>query len=133
MFTVAALYQFTRFDDPDGLREPLREICESMAVRGTLLLAPEGINGTIAGPRKGIEAVIAHIRTLPGCGAVEWKESSAGAMPFNRLRVRLPSEDDWGLISGLYAQATSKPTSLGVADVAQRRPYRAHLCLVRGH
>jgi UPF0176 protein len=92
MFTVAALYHFTRFDDPDGLRPDLRALCAAGGVRGTLLLAPEGINGTIAGPREGIDAVIAHIRALPGCDDLVWKESTAHEMPFNRLRVRLKRE-----------------------------------------
>ena len=59
---------------------------------GSLLLAPEGINGTIAGPDEGIAAVIAHIRALPGCADLEWKESSAESMPFGRMKVRLKRE-----------------------------------------
>ena len=92
MITVAALYQFARLNDPDGLRGPLRAVCAAAGVKGTLLLAPEGINGTIAGPRAGVEAVIGHIRTLPGCAGLECKESTAQNMPFNRLRVRLKRE-----------------------------------------
>jgi UPF0176 protein len=59
---------------------------------GTLLLAGEGINGTIAGPRAGIDAVLAHIRALPGCADLEWKESTAQTMPFGRMKVRLKRE-----------------------------------------
>jgi UPF0176 protein len=92
MFVVAALYHFTPFDDPDALRGPLRALCEAGGVRGTLLLAREGINGTIAGPRAGIDAALAHIRALPGCAALEWKESHADTMPFGRLKVRLKRE-----------------------------------------
>ncbi len=92
MFTVAALYHFTRFPDPGALRGPLRELCLSRGVRGTLLLAGEGINGTIAGSRGGIDAVLAHVRSLPGCGDIDWKESSAREMPFNRMKVRLKRE-----------------------------------------
>ena len=84
---IAALYQFARFDDPSALRAPLLAACESNAVRGTLLLAKEGINGTIAGSDEGIAAVIAHIRALPGCGEIEVKESRAAAMPFNRTML----------------------------------------------
>ena len=92
MITIAALYHFTRFDDPDALRSPLRAVCDANGVRGTLLLAREGINGTIAGPRGGIDTVLAHIRGLPGCADLEWKESFAEAMPFGRLKVRLKKE-----------------------------------------
>lgn len=92
MFVVAALYQFTRFEDPAVLRAPLLALCESEGVRGTLLLAREGINGTIAGTRGGIDAVLSHVRSLPGCGAIEWKESPAETMPFGRMKVRLKRE-----------------------------------------
>ena len=92
MFTVAALYKFTSFDDPAALQAPLDAVARANGIRGTLLLAREGINGTIAGPRAGIDAVLAHIRTLPGCAEIEWKESSAAEMPFQRLKVRLKRE-----------------------------------------
>ena len=55
-------------------------------------MAREGVNGTIAGPRAGIDAVLAHIRAWPGCGDLEWKESSAPEMPFGRMKVRLKRE-----------------------------------------
>lgn len=89
---VAALYQFTRFDDPAVVREPLAALCVAQGVRGTLLVAHEGINGTIAGSDAGIETVLAHIRTLPGCDAIEVKESRAATMPFHRTKVRLKRE-----------------------------------------
>ncbi|GFE64975.1 oxygen-dependent tRNA uridine(34) hydroxylase TrhO [Litoreibacter roseus] len=92
MFTVAALYHFTRFDAPADLREELRDVCDAGGVKGTLLLAEEGINGTIAGPRAGINAALAHIRALPGCADLEHKESTAEVMPFARLKVRLKRE-----------------------------------------
>jgi len=92
MFTIAALYHFTRFEDPAALQAPLRAICAENAVRGSLLLASEGINGTIAGPRAGLDAVLSHIRALPGCSDLEWKESSAEHPPFGRLKVRLKKE-----------------------------------------
>ncbi|MTH58732.1 rhodanese-related sulfurtransferase [Paracoccus litorisediminis] len=92
MFTVAALYHFTRFPDPASLQGPLAKLCCSLGVKGTLLLAREGINGTIAGPRTGIDAVLDHIRALPGCEGLDWKESSADTMPFGRMKVRLKRE-----------------------------------------
>jgi UPF0176 protein len=92
MLTVAALYKFTRFEDPDALRAPLKAVCEAGGVKGSLLVAQEGINGTIAGPREGIDAALAHIRGLPGCADLEWKESTAAEMPFGRMKVRLKRE-----------------------------------------
>lgn len=92
MYTVAALYHFTRFDDPDLLRASLQTVAEAEDVRGSLLLAPEGINGTIAGSRAGIDAVLVHIKALPGCAGLEWKESHAKEAPFGRLKVRLKKE-----------------------------------------
>ncbi len=92
MFVVAALYQFTPFPDPAALKAPLEEVARAAGVRGTLLLASEGINGTIAGSREGIDTTLAHIRSLPGCNALDVKESSAGTMPFPRLKVRLKRE-----------------------------------------
>ena len=89
---IAALYQFARFDDPKTLRAPLLALCEANGVRGTLLLAREGINGTIAGSDSGVEAVLDHIRTLPGCNAIEVKESRAEGLPFHRTKVRLKKE-----------------------------------------
>ena len=91
-FIVAALYQFTRFADPASLRQPLQAACDRADIRGSLLLAAEGINGTIAGDREGIDSVINHIRGLPGCQALEHKESHAAKMPFLRMKVRLKHE-----------------------------------------
>ncbi|MEE3359050.1 MAG: rhodanese-related sulfurtransferase [Pseudomonadota bacterium] len=92
MFTVAALYHFTRFASPASLQEPLKQLCTEQKITGTLLLANEGINGTIAGPKAGIDAVIAHIRALPGCDDLEVKFSTASERPFARMKVRLKKE-----------------------------------------
>ncbi len=89
---VAALYRFTRFEDPAALKGPLAKTCCSNGVKGTLLLAREGINGTIAGSRTGMDAALAHIRALPGCADLEHKELLAASMPFHRMKVRLKRE-----------------------------------------
>lgn len=89
---VAALYRFTRFDDCVELREPLELVCRQQGVRGTLLLAHEGINGTIAGTPAGIATVLDHIRGLPDCADLDVKLSGASAMPFHRMKVRLKRE-----------------------------------------
>ena len=92
MITIAALYHFTRFPDPAALRGPLQDLADARGVRGSLLLATEGINGTIAGDRAGIDAMLAHIRALPGCADLEHKESWSEAMPFGRMKVKLKRE-----------------------------------------
>jgi UPF0176 protein len=92
MITVAALYCFSRFENPAAIREGLEALCKAQGLRGTLLLAPEGINGTLAGTSAAIDTVLAHIRALPGCAAPEVKLSQAATMPFHRLKVRTKPE-----------------------------------------
>lgn len=89
---VAAFYTFAPLDDPAALRGPLLDLCERSGLRGSILLAGEGVNGTVAGPREGIRAVIAHLRGWPGCDGLDWTESVAPAMPFGRMKVRLKRE-----------------------------------------
>lgn len=89
---VAALYHFARLEDHEKLQAPLAELCCTSGVRGTLLLAREGVNGTIAGSRGAIDAVLARLRAIPGLCALEHKESSAHVMPFRRMKVRLKKE-----------------------------------------
>jgi UPF0176 protein len=89
---VAALYKFTPFADHTALQAPLLDCCRARGVKGTLLLAHEGLNGTIAGTDAGIAAVLDHIRGLPGCAELEVKFSRAPSMPFHRMKVRLKRE-----------------------------------------
>ncbi|MDZ4276532.1 MAG: rhodanese-related sulfurtransferase [Erythrobacter sp.] len=92
MIQVAALYKFTPFPDPDALRAPLFAACEAHGIKGTLLLAREGINGTIAGTDNALASVLGAIRSLPGCGDLDVKYSAAPAMPFHRMKVRVKRE-----------------------------------------
>lgn len=92
MYSIAALYHFTRFENSAALKPDLLSLCAQQDVKGTLLLAPEGINGTIAGPRQGVDAVIAHLRALPGCADLEWKEAVSDHAPFGKMKVRLKRE-----------------------------------------
>lgn len=89
---VAAFYRFTSLPDFADYQAPLRETAEAGDVRGTILLAPEGVNGTVAGPRAGVDAVLEHLKSLPGCGDLDWKESRADENPFLRMKVRLKKE-----------------------------------------
>lgn len=74
------------------MRGPLLALCEEQRISGLLILAGEGINGTIAGPEAGVRAVLDHIRRLPGFEALTWKESHSAAQPFRRLKVRIKPE-----------------------------------------
>ncbi|WP_168077939.1 rhodanese-related sulfurtransferase [Caulobacter sp. SSI4214] len=91
-YRVAALYRFTRFEDPAAIQGPLAALCDRLGVKGTLLLAREGINGTIAGEDAAVAAVLDHIRALPGCADLSPKTAWAERTPFHRMKVRLKKE-----------------------------------------
>ena len=89
---VAALYHFARLERFESLKRPLATICCGLGIRGTLLLASEGINGTVAGTRAAIDTLIAWLADQPEFAGLEHKESLAATMPFNRMKVRLKRE-----------------------------------------
>jgi len=91
-FLTAALYQFVDLPDFAALQGPLQSLCDTHGVRGMLLLAPEGINGTIAGEPQGVHAVLAWLRSDVRFAALQHKEALAERMPFYRMRVRLKRE-----------------------------------------
>jgi len=88
---VAALYRFAGIADCEAVRDRLEALCRP-DVRGTLLIAHEGLNGTIAGPPDAIERVLAGIRALPGFAGLDVKYATAETMPFHRLKVRIKPE-----------------------------------------
>ncbi len=91
-FVVAALYRFAPLPDYADLRDPIELLCAENSVRGTLLLAPEGINGTIAGTAPQIRKVLEGLKSRLRLPDLEHKESLTGTMPFARLKVRLKKE-----------------------------------------
>lgn len=91
-YLVAALYKFVELPDFQEMQQSLFNFCEQQGVKGTLLLAREGINGTIAGREDSIRAVLAHLRNDPRLAGLEHKESWAEQMPFYRLKVKLKRE-----------------------------------------
>ena len=91
-FVVAALYHFARLDNFREMQSPLLALCEAQGIRGTLLLAQEGVNGTISGSRAGIDAVLAWLRSDPRLAALEHKESLSDRHPFVRLKIKLKKE-----------------------------------------
>jgi UPF0176 protein len=92
VFLTAAFYKFVELPDYKSLREPLLARCESLGVKGTILLADEGINGTIAGSPDAVHAVLGHLRGDARFADLEHKESGAEEMPFYRMKVRLKKE-----------------------------------------
>jgi UPF0176 protein len=95
-YTVAAFYQFAALPDFREQRELLRAICADLELKGSVLLAHEGINGTLAGSADAIDALIAELREGALFGGrldnLELKFSSASSMPFQRLKIRLKKE-----------------------------------------
>jgi len=89
---VAALYRFANFTQPEMLQPQIAAWCAEHGLKGTILVATEGVNGTVAGSEAGIDAVVAHLRTLPGCAELDVKYSHANEMPFYRMKVRLKKE-----------------------------------------
>ncbi len=95
-FKVAAFYQFAALPDFRNLREPLRAICAGLRLKGSVLLAHEGINGTLAGSAEAIGELVNMLRNGDLFGGrldnLELKFSSAAALPFRRLKIRLKKE-----------------------------------------
>lgn len=89
---VAAFYKFTALPDYAALRAPLLQFCREQNIQGTILLAKEGINATIAGSRAGIDAVLARLRSDPRLADLEHKESAAQGRAFQRMKVKLKKE-----------------------------------------
>ena len=89
---IAALYKFVRLPDFRELRLPLLERCRELRLKGTLLLAPEGINGTVAGSREGIDGILDYLRSEPRFAGLAHKESLAAGVPFHRMKVKLKQE-----------------------------------------
>ncbi|MFN3670003.1 MAG: rhodanese-related sulfurtransferase [Brevundimonas sp.] len=88
---VAALYRFAPVAEPAAVRDHLEQLCRP-DVRGTLLVAHEGLNGTIAGPADAVDRVVEGIRSLPGFAGLDVKFADAAVMPFHRLKVRVKAE-----------------------------------------
>ncbi|QDU35418.1 putative rhodanese-related sulfurtransferase [Poriferisphaera corsica] len=91
-YIIAALYHFTKLEDFKDLRVPLMDHCKQYNITGTLLLAAEGINGTIAGSRSDIDSILTYLRSDPRLANLDHKESTDTQNPFRRMKVRLKKE-----------------------------------------
>ena len=111
---VCALYHFVTLDDYEQLREPLQAVLTEHKVCGTLLLAREGINGTIAGNRAGIDAALAFLRSDSRFAEIRCKESYTDSPPFHRCKVKLKKEI----------------VTMGVADIDPNNIVGTYICLL---
>ncbi len=124
-YTVAALYRFTPITDPAGLRAVLKAAFVKLDICGTLLIAPEGINGTLASEDDAIENMLVLLAEHAGLARDEVKFSSAPEKPFNRLKIRLKRElitfnqpqADPTRIAGTYVTAEDWNNLISVPDV----------------
>ena len=89
---VAALYKFVKLENYLELRDPMQARCDALGITGTLLLADEGINGTIAGTRENIDAILHYLRSDSRLADLPYKESAAEGEPFYRMKVKLKKE-----------------------------------------
>ncbi|MFM9975817.1 MAG: rhodanese-related sulfurtransferase [Beijerinckiaceae bacterium] len=92
MIEIAAFYKFERVQDPHSLQKRLRALCEQHHIKGIILIAPEGINGTITSERDNLAAALVGLRREPGFHDLEHKSSFAEQRPFHRMKVRLKKE-----------------------------------------
>ena len=91
-FGVAALYKFTALSDLPDLQQRLQQMCGLHSIRGTLLIAPEGINGTISAPHEALGNFLSALQAMPEIGELDIKFSSADDCPFLRMKVRIKKE-----------------------------------------
>jgi UPF0176 protein len=89
---VAAFYKFAKLPDFKQLQAPFLEFCLSVNINGTILLAAEGVNGTVAGSRSGIDSLISFLKAEPRLHDIEHKESFTNEPPFDRMKVKLKKE-----------------------------------------
>jgi UPF0176 protein len=92
MWTVAAFYRFVALNDLPKLQAALKRVCEDNDICGTILIAPEGVNGTIAGVGAKLDAIIDALDAQTGIKSGELKYSTSTGKPFLRMKVRIKKE-----------------------------------------
>lgn len=91
-WAIATFYKFVALSEPAALRQELLELCQRWGLRGTILLASEGLNATVAGDRQSIDALLDWLRSHPEIGSFPHQESTTAAPPFERMKVKLKRE-----------------------------------------
>ncbi len=89
---IATFYHFADLHDYEDMKNPLLRFCKKQELKGTILLAREGLNSTISGTRESINALMAHLKSDPRLSTLEHKESYDDTQPFSRMKVRLKKE-----------------------------------------
>ena len=89
---VVAMYHFVRLDDYLNLKLPLLELCVENGLMGTILLANEGLNGTVAGPRAGIDILLERLLSESRFKSMRFKKSYTDTQPFRRMKIRIKRE-----------------------------------------
>lgn len=89
---ICTFYHFVPLPDYHSLQDQLKQLCDQWQIKGTILLAPEGINSTIAGTREGIDAVISFLQGDDRFCTLETKEGRTDVIPFGKMKVRLKQE-----------------------------------------
>lgn len=89
---ITALYKFVTLDDFQDIQQPLQNFCREQGIKGTLLLANEGINGTVSGTRSAMTALLDYLKADDRLADIEYKESYAEENPFYRMKVKLKKE-----------------------------------------
>lgn len=142
-YLTAALYKFVSLPDYKHLQQPLLNICVQHNIKGTILLAKEGINGTIAGLPADIEAVLNHLRQNECMKDLEHKESYADSHPFYRMKVKLKKEIvtmgvqkvDPNEVVGTYVKPEDWNNIISDPDVVvldTRNDYETHIGTFKG-
>ncbi len=142
-FLTAALYKFVSLPDYKDLQQPILDICLKHNIKGTLLLAKEGINGTIAGATADIHAVLDYLRQDTRLADLEHKESYADKHPFYRMKVKLKKEIvtmgvqevDPNAVVGTYVKPEDWNTIISDPDVVlldTRNDYEVHIGTFKG-
>ena len=120
-YLVAAFYKFVAIDDPAGLQADLREFCAARAIKGTILIAREGINATLSGAESDVRAFIDVLGADPRFSDLAVKFSAAGRHPFQRLKVKVKPE----IVT--FGIGETRPSAANGACRRARRLERTHL------
>jgi UPF0176 protein len=142
-YLTAALYKFVSLPNYQALQAPILAACQEHRIKGTLLLAQEGINGTIAGAPEDIRALLAYLRSYPEFSNLEHKESYADKHPFYRMKVKLKKEIvtmgvtgiDPNLVVGTYVKPEDWNALISDPDVVlldTRNDYEVHIGTFKG-
>ena len=91
-YLIATFYKFVTISKPEAIRAQIFTWCQQQEIKGTIILAEEGINGTIAGSSDAIANILTALRSLPGLADLEHKESTSEKQPFARLKVKIKPE-----------------------------------------